>query len=106
MKKRINFILISLASIFVACDGNESFQAERQETPKLGQAKAGPVENIETSERIEAAALTEATSTYQQERKLLAARIRGADELNFDFLEEQAGEFRDDVSLFPMAVGS
>lgn len=101
MKKRINFILISLASIFVACDGNESFQAERQETPKLGQAKAGPVENIETSERIEAAALTEATSTFQQERKLLAARIRGAfDELNFDFLEEQAGEFREDQSLF------
>lgn len=88
-----------------ACDRNDSTgnsQSEKQETPKLNKTNSGPVENIETSERVEAAALVEATSPFLQELKLFTAEIRGAfDERKFDFLEEKANGFRRNKELFP-----
>lgn len=91
--------------ILIGCDRNSSAgstQSGTPETPNLDRANSGPVENIETSERIEAAALVEATSPFQQDLKRFTAEIRGAfDEKKFDLLEAKAKEFRDSKELFP-----
>jgi hypothetical protein len=91
--------------VLIGCDGKSSTESPPSgdpETPDFDRSNSGPVENIEASERMEAAALVEATSPFQQELKRFNAEIRGAfDEKRFDFLEEKAKEFRESEELFP-----
>ena len=68
-------------------------------TPKP-KRKAGPVENIDASERVAAAKLTEATDPVAKEIEIYQAEIRGAfDERNFDFLENEAKKLRETSEL-------
>lgn len=73
---------------------------EGKVTPK-SRKKAGPVENIDTSERVAAARLMEAQDRIAHEIKIFMAEVRGAfDEGKFDLLEKQARELRDSKARF------
>lgn len=64
--------------------------------------KAGPVENIDSSERLAAARLMEARDPVAHEIKIFDAEIRGAfDEKKFEILEETGRALRESGELFP-----
>ncbi len=62
---------------------------------------AGPVENIETSERMEAIRLKPIEDPFELEAAIFRAEIRGAfEEKNFDLLESKAAGLRKSKELF------
>lgn len=92
----------------VSCERESAVPAsvpEPNETPKkvtpVSKRKAGPVENIDTSERIAAASLTIAVDPVAQEIRVFQAVTRGAfDEKRFGDLETVAAELRKADAVF------
>jgi len=73
--------------------------ASKPVTP-VSKRKAGPVENIDASERVAAAKLQEATDPVANEIKIYKAEIRGAfDEQDFAKLEKEATRLRETSEL-------
>jgi len=104
---------VALAISAVACDRAPETEASAESAassepessssvPKPSK-KAGPVENIDSKERLAAVRLVEAVDPVAQEIKIFRAEIRGAfDEKRFAWVEETAAELRgDDPALFP-----
>lgn len=64
-------------------------------------ARPGPVEHIDSNERLQAAKLVETVDPIDREIKIFKAEVRGAfDEDRFEFLEETAEKLRSTKELF------
>ncbi|MFD2255761.1 hypothetical protein ACFSSA_03650 [Luteolibacter algae] len=79
---------------------NERETATSRRTLEKG--TPGPIEHIDTAERIEAAKLITTEDPANHEIRIFTAEIRGAfDEGKFDQLEKIAAELRNSRALFP-----
>lgn len=111
MKAVSKSLLIVLATVFLVSCGEDFGPISVETTDKLksqknavtptSRKKAGPVENIDSAERIAAARLMEAQDRIGHEIKIFMAEVRGAfDEKKFDVLEAKAKELRASKAIF------
>ena len=95
----IQLVLLCSPILMISCD-QRSQSAPTAPIPKK-KRQAGPVEHIDTQERIAAAQLIEAVDPIVQEVNLFQAEVRGAfDERQFDRIEAQAKELKESKALF------
>lgn len=100
--KAPHFTLLALilSPILISSCDQRPPSTQSSSTPKL-ERKAGPVEHIDTKERVAATQLVEAIDPTVQEMNLFQAEIRGAfDERQFDRIEAQAKELSESKALF------
>ena len=89
-------LLVACVVLSAACDPKPS-----SDLASAAPVKPGPVEHIDASERIEAAALIPIVDPAQHSIRRFEAEIRGAfDERKFDALEKIAAELRTSKALF------
>jgi len=89
--------LLACACFSTACDRKDS----STDLAPAASSKAGPVEHIDTSERLAAAALVPTLDPARHAIRLFRAEIRGAfDERKFDSLEKVVDELRTSKALF------
>lgn len=98
MKISLNTIALSaLVWLTTGCDKHEEIPI----TDSKPRKKAGPVEHIDSQERIAAMKLVAIVDPVEKEGDIFMAEVRGAfDEKQFDKLEALAGDLRRSKELF------
>ncbi len=98
LKWRIYAALFSFVGAFAFTGCKEKASSSAAAVPKQ---HPGPVEHIDTDERLQAARLEASVDPIDREIKIFRAEVRGAfDENRFDFLEEKAQALRKSKELF------